>query len=252
VYRSISDPGHWIRNDLHRRITGLQVRRAARVLALWPAAASSLRRLYGVPAARIWIVPNARDERVFRPPTPSERAAARAGFGLPDRPVAAFIGRLSADKRVEVAIDAVTRSSEHVLLIAGDGPDRMAAERRSTMLAPGRVVFLGELDDIVPVLHAADVVLITSDIEGMPGVAIEAVMCGVPVIAPDIGALSTMPGVHVAGSDVGSFSDALDALLSHSAGEIRDGAVDAFSWASVSSVWDAAITTVGRDLGRWC
>ena len=43
-------------------------------------------------------------------------------------------------------------------------------------------------------LHAADLLMITSDVEGMPGAAIEAAMSGVPVLATDVGALSTMPG----------------------------------------------------------
>ena len=43
VYRNISDPGYWVRNRLHRAVTGFQYRRAAMVVALWPGAATRWR-----------------------------------------------------------------------------------------------------------------------------------------------------------------------------------------------------------------
>ena len=129
VYRSISDPGRWIRNDLHRRITGAQIRRAVRVVALWPAAAESLQRLYRLAGDRTVVIPNARHARAFRPPDDDERRAARARLGLPDRPIAAFVGSLTAEKRVDLAIDAVACTDGYVLVIAGDGPERALAER---------------------------------------------------------------------------------------------------------------------------
>ena len=143
VYRSISDPARWIRNDLHRRVTGLQMRRAARVVAMWPGAEASIRSMYRLPAGRTAVIPNARDPAVFRPPTPAERASARAFLQLDgEHRVAAFIGRLSTEKRVDLAIDAVGCTADNVLVIAGDGPDRALAERRAAMLGPGRVRFV--------------------------------------------------------------------------------------------------------------
>ena len=91
----------------------------------------------------------------------------------------------------------------------------MHAERHGqTALVLAGWCWLGDVDDVATVLHAADAVLITSDIEGMPGTAIEAAMCGVPVVATDVGALSSMPGVHVTSGDPPSLAEALEATAS--------------------------------------
>ncbi len=246
VYRSISDPGRWIRNDLHRRITGAQVRRAVRVVALWPAAAESLQRLYRLADDRTVVIPNARHAGAL--PTAGRRGAAsspRSPRRFPDRPIVAFVGSLTAEKRVDLAIDAVGRTDGHVLVIAGDGPERALAERRAAALGPGRVVLLGDVSDVLPVLHAADAVLITSDIEGMPGTAIEAAMCGVPVVATDVGALSSMPGVHVTESDEQSLAAALQSVALRSSAE-RETQTAAYDWKHVGDLWAALIDGVCR------
>ena len=88
-----------------------------------------------------------------------------------------------------MAIAAIARLPDHLLVVAGDGPLRHEAERLAAAEAPGRVMFLGEVGDVIPVLHAVDAVVITSEAEGMPGVAIEAALCGLPVVATDVGAV---------------------------------------------------------------
>ena len=109
---------------------------------------------------------------MFRPPTAEQRDRARRALGLGVKPAIGFVGRLSAEKRIDVAITAVAALPDHVLVVAGDGPLRADAERQAEAEAPGRVSFLGEVGDVIPVLHAVDVLVITSEAEGMPGVAI--------------------------------------------------------------------------------
>ena len=73
VYRSISDPGHWLRGPVHRFVTRFQYRRPAAIAALWDGAAASITTLFGVPPPGITVIPNARDPDRYRPPTaPSE------------------------------------------------------------------------------------------------------------------------------------------------------------------------------------
>ncbi len=71
--------------------------------------------------------------------------------------------------------------------MAGAGPDRAALEAQAAATAPGRVRFLGSVADVRSVYAAADVVLLTSRTEGLPGVLIEAGLMGLPVIASDVG-----------------------------------------------------------------
>jgi glycosyltransferase involved in cell wall biosynthesis len=240
LYRSISDPGHWLRGPVHRVVTRLQYRRPTVIVALWDGAARSIAELFGVPAERITVIPNARDPARFRPPTDGERSAARQRFELGPTDVAVgFIGSLSQEKRIDRAIEALRGLDRHHLLVAGTGPLRPDAEALAERLAPGRVRFLGELTDVVPLLHALDAVLITSDVEGMPGVAIEAVMAGVPVVATNVGALATMPGVQLADSDP-ALATALESVR-----PVDAAAASTLGWPAVTAAWERLLDEVG-------
>jgi glycosyltransferase involved in cell wall biosynthesis len=72
-------------------------------------------------------------------------------------------------------------------VLAGDGPERPPLEALAASAAPGRVRFLGATDEPETVLAAADLLALSSDSEGVPGVLIEAGLAGVPVVATDVG-----------------------------------------------------------------
>jgi N-acetyl-alpha-D-glucosaminyl L-malate synthase BshA len=74
------------------------------------------------------------------------------------------------------------------LLLVGDGPDRSDAETwvRANGLT-GNVRFLGKLDDIVPLLSVSDLMLMPSNAESFGLAALEAMACGVPVVATAAG-----------------------------------------------------------------
>ncbi len=236
LYRNISDPTHWLRGPLHRTVTRAQYRRAAGVVALWPGAADSLVRHLGVDPDRVTVIPNARDPEEFRPPTDDERLAARDRYGLGDGPVVAFIGAASPEKRLDLAIDTVAQLPDHTLLVAGGGAGLADARRHAQAVLGDRAVFLGEVDDVRPVLYASDVVLITSDVEGMPGVAIEAALCGVPVVATPVGAIPSMPWVeHVPNHRPGALATALGRAIRGPRPSAES--VVPYSWDAVANEW---------------
>jgi glycosyltransferase involved in cell wall biosynthesis len=240
VYRSIGDPTQWSRGGLHRLRTALLFHRAKRVVALWPEAGEAIGRLYRVPAKRIAVIPNARDEAHFRPPTDTERAEARARFGVPDdAKVVAFVGALSTEKRPLLAIEAAMLVDGAHLLIAGDGPLRSEVEAAAANHGD-RVHVLGSLPDVVPVLWASDVLLNTSSTEGMPGSLIEAAMCGLPIVATDVGAVRSMD--VAAPLDPAASADAFarclrDATLNPDAIRVDHR----FSWTSIRNEWHAVL-----------
>ena len=150
-----------------------------------------------------------------------------------DRPAVGFIGTISREKRLDLAIAAISRMPGHLLVVAGDGPLRAEAQRQASAEAPGHVIFLGEVGDVIRVLHAVDAVVITSEAEGMPGVAIEAAMCGVPVVATDAGALSEMPGVQIVERDAGRLAESLSGVIGQAT---RSDASD-LGWPKVADRW---------------
>lgn len=91
------------------------------------------------------------------------------------------VGRLIADKRVDVLVDALAMTPGVTLEVVGDGPERANLERR----AGDRVCFTGALghDEVMARLGAADALVMASLHEGLPHVVIEALAMGTPVVA---------------------------------------------------------------------
>jgi glycosyltransferase involved in cell wall biosynthesis len=219
VYRSIGDPLAWSGSGLRRRRTALLLARAARVVALWPAAAETLAQVHGVPAERIVVIPNAVPAERFPVPGTADRVAARRRFDLPaEAPVVTCIGALSPEKQVATALAAVAALDGVHLLVVGDGPLRAELEAQAATAAPGRVRFAGVLPEVHGALAAADAMVLTSRTEGMPGVLIEAGLAGRPAVASRVGGVAEIvrdgeTGRVVAPGDVDGFAAGLRAVL---------------------------------------
>ncbi|MFV0260110.1 MAG: glycosyltransferase family 4 protein [Acidimicrobiales bacterium] len=140
---------------------------------------------------------------------------------LPARPVIMLVGRLSAEKGVEVLLDALARLTaagrDLELRIVGDGPDRPGLEKRVSELGLGdRVDFLGELPpaEVSERLADADVFCLPSFAEGLPVAIMEAMARGVPVVATSIAGIPELvvDGVTGALSPAGSVDGLVVAL----------------------------------------
>ncbi|MEV0231174.1 glycosyltransferase [Nonomuraea sp. NPDC050786] len=123
-----------------------------------------------------------------------DRATARQALGLPpDAPVVTFVGRLTQIKRpdrfVATANRILARVPECRFVICGGG-DLLAQVEQD--IAPVRQAFhlVGWRNDVETVYAAADVLLLTSDNEGMPLTLIEAQMAGIPVVATRVGSVA--------------------------------------------------------------
>ncbi|MPZ93394.1 MAG: glycosyltransferase [Propionibacteriales bacterium] len=259
IYQNIGDPLYWASTPGRRiRVRALLGRMAA-VAALTDEAARVLEARFGVPGRRIRVIRNARDMTRFRPATPAERSRARAQQGLPTgAPAVALVGALSPEKRVDVAISAVALlDSATQLLVAGDGPLRPALRSQADHEAPGRVRFLGQVEDLTGVLRAADAVVLTSDSEGVPGVLIEAGLCGLPVVSTDVGYVRDVvvpgrTGYLVPTGDPGAAAAALQRALADAprlGAEARRHCAERFDLDHVSDEWAALIRAVLA--GRW-
>ncbi len=144
---------------------------------------------HGLPGDKFVVIPNGVD-----PPGPATttREQVLDELGLPrNARLVGFIGRLWAQKRVKDAIWAadllkVIREDVH-LLIFGDGPQRDRLLRyRDQVEIRDRVHFLGQRDDVARFLPHFDVLWSTSEYEGQSNAILEAMACGIPVVATDI------------------------------------------------------------------
>jgi glycosyltransferase involved in cell wall biosynthesis len=188
VYVNIGDPSYWGRGRLRRFRLRQLYRRVDVVASLTEGAAAVLQRDFGVPSTKLRVIGSGRALGDFPAADGRDREAARRELGLPSTtPVVAYVGALSPEKRVDVLVDAVRKVPSATLIVAGDGPLRADLESLADRKLGTRSVFLGVRDDPARVMAAADVVALTSDTEGLPGVCIEAGLVGRPVVASDVG-----------------------------------------------------------------
>lgn len=166
------------------------------------------------------------DQYVVVPPgiaiaDPPESAGARAMLGLPiESPVVAFVARLAAIKRpdrfADVALAVARRRPDVQVLVAGDG--ELFGELRGRLAPLGSAAhFVGFRPDVETVYAASDVVVLTSDNEGMPYSLVEAALAGRPAVATDVGSVRevVVDGVTglVAHPDVASLTEGVVRLL---------------------------------------
>ena len=131
---------------------------------------------------RCCVIPNGVDTERFQPGAPQ-----RQEFGLPiDRLIVLMVSALVPTKRVDAAIEAITRIPVAHLVVAGDGPLRHALSAKAERLLPGRFTRLSLASERMPQLYrSADVFLHLSKEEAFGNVFVEAMACGLPVIGHD-------------------------------------------------------------------
>ena len=173
----------------------------------------------------VWVIPNfRRPERFLAVDRTAAATALRAQLGVDaGLPLVGFVGHLVEQKRPERALDVLVelrrRGHRVHLVVAGDGPLRPALERRVREHGMERdVSLLGHRTDVETVFGGVDVTVLTSDVEGMPGVAIEAQMAGCPVVTFPVGGVDEVlehgvTGEVLARSDTTLMADRVALLL---------------------------------------
>lgn len=198
----------------------------ARVVAVSPSHLRYLRDREGIPASRLALIENGVALDAWPRVTPASRAEARASLGLDaGEAVVAMVAAMRPEKAHGVLLKALRRMADHgrrvVALFAGDGECRAALEADAKQLGiEDRVRFLGVRHDVARLLHASDAVALPSRavVETLPLALLEAMACGIPVVASAVGSVPDLvengrTGWLVAPGSVPELTDRLLAVL---------------------------------------
>jgi len=208
---------------------------------------------YGADPDRVEIVPPGVDHAFF---SPGARDGARDALGFSPAPLLLFVGRIQPLKGVDVAVEALAEigiDDARLLIVGGssglEGDDevrkleKLIADRglvdRVTMIPPQPHHVLSTY------YRAADVCLVPSRSESFGLVALEAAACGTPVVASDVGGLSTLveegrTGFRISGRDPKDFAAAtrrvLDSpLLADELGRQAAESASSYTWTTMAA-----------------
>lgn len=266
--------------DTARRLNceGEVMRSADRIIAATPLDRNHMMWAYGAPPEKIDIVPPGVDLDRFKP---VDRRAAKAQLDVPaHHKMILFVGRMQPLKGIDTILRALAvakrRDPELVkdvcLSIVGGDPnqdselemrefERLQALRESLDIGD-LVTFLGakDQDRLIDYYTAAEMVVMPSHYESFGMVAIEAMACGTPVIASDVGGLSFsiedgFNGFLVPGRDAEALAGKIRLLLKYPAlrdqlGEQARQWVQRYSWQNIAAellaVFEQTVTTYHR------
>jgi glycosyltransferase involved in cell wall biosynthesis len=198
----------------------------------------------GVPADKVTAIRNGCDTAVFHP---GDRDAAREQVGC-DRSseLIVYAGNLLASKGLGELMEAFLELAKVrprlLLAIVGQGPYRETLARRASAAGmESRVILPGRCDatGIAQWMRAADVFSLPSYSEGCPNVVVEALACGRPLVATNVGGIPELVkeacGILIPPRDAAALRGALDTALSKQwdSGEIARTSTR--SWESVAA-----------------
>ena len=185
------------------------------------------------------LIPNGVDCRRFIP-----GPDCREEFGLPPgKIIILMVSALIPNKRIEFGVEAVSAIPDAHLVIAGDGPLRATIAALAAQMLPGRFTCLSVTPAKMPRLYqSADVFLQCSKDEPFPLVFLEAMACGVPIVAHDVARVRWFVGNDEFLVDMGDTSAITEGIKR----AYRDGAAgrdqrvnraSAYSWPRVAAMY---------------
>ncbi len=153
-------------------------------------AAEHLPAIIGKP---VHAVPKGVDAELFRP----TGANLRQALGLADRRIVLSVGRFVPIKNMALLIEALAKMapadpSLHLLLV-GEGPELQSLKEQAARLDVTRAVtFAGYVPqaEMAPYYRTADLFALGSDFDNSPNVVLEAMACGLPVVATEVGGVA--------------------------------------------------------------
>jgi N-acetyl-alpha-D-glucosaminyl L-malate synthase BshA len=171
-------------------ITKFSIEKSDRITAVSQFLKEETIRAFGCTECDVSVIPNFVDPAVYD--RSAHEPTLRRQMGE-DKKILMHISNFRPVKRVLDVVRIFARVRKEVpsvLVMVGDGPDRLSAEQEARALGVERDVhFLGRIDPVAPLLACADLYLLPTDRESFGLSALEALACGVPALAYDVGGI---------------------------------------------------------------
>jgi glycosyltransferase involved in cell wall biosynthesis len=232
IYKNIDNPNYWIRDKRHLLFyRTLVMPQLDGVVGVSEETLNKVRTLYNLKVPSVYI-PNGRDLSQLRVSEP--QAVIREQLGTaPDVSVVLFMGSLTTQKRPDRFLRVVRtvrgKLSNVEAWLLGDGPLRENLMDLVNALGIQDIVrFWGYQEQVAPYIIASDLLLLTSDSEGTPGVVLETAFLGRPAVATDVGGtsgciLDRKTGILVDSEDEAALAQFVLMLLQNPARRIEMG-----------------------------
>lgn len=189
----------WVQDNFVRKVVTrlelLTLRECDHIITVSELQQSTLLEMGFGPNKVTVVRPGIPDFAVGHKASTGERHSARTRWGIPqDAYVIAAIGRLSTEKRFDLYLQACAALAERlpdaVFLLVGGGKQEVNLKEQAATLGLGeRLIFTGLTREMPSVYAATDLVMITSDTEGIPHVLLEAMGQGIPVVSTAVGGI---------------------------------------------------------------
>ena len=229
-----------VRDAISRRLTRRVVLEAQRLLVVSEDLGRLAVQRYSADAARVRVISNGCDAATFHR---GDRNVARQALGIAlDAEVVLYVGRLVVEKGLRELLDAVrqlaVRRPGLQLVLVGGGP--MQPELEALAASTGNVRLAGPLAPkaVAHWMVAADLVTLPSYSEGHPNVLVEALACGRPVVATEVGGIPEVvdasSGVLVRPRDRADLARGLEQVLAQRWDEVALSCRFSRSWQRVA------------------